>query len=81
LLLYTVILSLTRILHFLCVEYCVCTAPKDSENFVPINYGAERLFSVTEVFVIDCDRTAAIYLSVTKFTNLVCGTLYPGPFP
>jgi hypothetical protein len=43
------------------------TVPKDSENFVPNNNGAGRLFSVTIVFV----GAELPELSVTKFTNLL----------
>jgi hypothetical protein len=34
-------------------RYIWYTVPKDSNNFVTNNYGAVRLFSATEVFVLD----------------------------
>jgi hypothetical protein len=41
--------------------------PKDSKSFVSDNYGANHLFSVTEVFVIDSWLPAAIEFSYEIF--------------
>jgi hypothetical protein len=66
------------------LEFCnLCnalhTAPKDSENCVINNYGAGRLFSVTNIFIMDCWRSAAkvisneIYKSFGTVYRLLCG--------